>query len=119
MQDINNLTTAIVEAIQDKKGSGICVLDLSRLESAPAPELIVCQGKSTSQVSAIADNIRDHVQSATGNKPYHHEGYRNSQWIIIDYGNIMVHVFLPDTRTFYGLEDLWSDADIKEIEDLD
>ena len=110
MQDINNLTTAVVEAIQDKKGSKITLLDLTRLDSAPAARLIVCQGKSTSQVSAVA---------ATGTKPIHYEGYRNSQWIIIDYGSLTAHVFLPDIRNFYNLEELWADAEIKELEDLD
>lgn len=119
MQDINNLTTAVVEAIQDKKGSKITLLDLTRLDSAPAARLIVCQGKSTSQVSTIADNIREHVQKTTGAKPIHYEGYRNSQWIIIDYGSLTAHVFLPDIRNFYNLEELWADAEIKELEDLD
>lgn len=119
MQDINNLTSSAVEAIQDKKGTAIKVLDLSELDSAPASRLVICQGKSTAQVAAIADNIREHLLTTAGQKPSHFEGYRNSQWIIVDYGELIVHIFLPDFRTFYDLEGLWSDANVTEIDDID
>lgn len=89
------------------------------METAPADTFIVCQGNSTSQVSAIADNIREEVLDKLKIKPYNYDGYRNSQWIVIDYGNLMVHVFLPDIREYYNIEDLWSDAHISEIPDLD
>lgn len=114
--DISNL---IIDAIQDRKGKKIAVVDLSDFESASTGKLIICQGNSTSQVAALADNIREHVQKETGVKPYNYEGYRNSQWIVIDYGDIMVHVFLPDFRNFYSLETLWNDAPIDWIPDLD
>lgn len=114
-----DLGSVIINAIQNRKGIGITDIDLTEIESAPAHEFIVCTGKSTSQVSAIADNIREEVQKQLGVKPYNYDGYRNSQWIVIDYGNVMVHVFLPDTREFYSIEDLWSDAKIEEIPDLD
>lgn len=89
------------------------------METAPSGSFIICQGNSTSQVSAIADNIREEVQKELGVKPYNYDGYRNSQWIVIDYGTTMVHVFLPDFREYYNIEDLWSDADLTEIPDLD
>lgn len=118
-RDVNSLESTIIEAIQDKKGQRIVDLDFINLESAPAHRFIICQGKSTSQVSAIADNIREDVKNKLDIKPYNIDGYRNSQWIIIDYGDIMVHVFLPETRDFYNIEDLWSDSKITEIPDLD
>lgn len=121
-QDIekqNQLRNAVILAIQDRKGKSITDIDLGEIESAPAREFIVCQGNSTSQVSAIADSIRENVQKTTGQKPYNYDGYRNSQWIVIDYGSLFVHVFLPDTRTYYNIEDLWNDAKITEIPDLD
>ncbi len=121
-QDIEKqqqLRDAVILAIQDRKGKSITDIDLGEIESAPAREFIVCQGNSTSQVSAIADNIRENVQKTTGQKPYNYDGYRNSQWIVIDYGSLFVHVFLPDTRTYYNIEDLWNDAKITEIPDLD
>ncbi|MCM1369884.1 MAG: ribosome silencing factor [Candidatus Amulumruptor caecigallinarius] len=115
----NILGPAIVEAIQDRKGKKIVDIDLSAIETAPAHRFIVCQGNSTSQVSAIADNIREDIRCKLGIKPYNYDGYRNSQWIVIDYGEVMVHVFLRDIREFYNIEDLWSDGKFHEIPDLD
>ena len=71
------------------------------------------------QVSAIADSVREYVQEKSGVKPFNYDGYRNSQWIVIDYGTIYVHVFLPEYREYYNLEQLWNDAKIKEIPDID
>lgn len=71
------------------------------------------------QVAAIADNVREFLQKEAGVKPYNYDGYRNSQWIVIDYGDVFVHVFLPETREYYNLEELWSDAPTTEIPDLD
>lgn len=119
MNNNDKLSTAIIESIQDKKGSDITVIDLSAIESSPAPTLIICQARSTSQVSAIADNIREEVNSKLHIKPYAIDGYRNSQWIIIDYGSVMAHIFLPEPREFYALEELWSDGEITEIPNID
>lgn len=113
------MTEVIISAIQDKKGRDISVLDLSKVDGAPTGKFIICTGNSTSQVSAIADNVREEVQKQTGEKPVNYDGYRNSQWIVVDYGDTMVHVFLPDTRSFYMLEQLWSDAKTTHIPDLD
>lgn len=115
----NDLKEMVVEAIADKKGRKTAVIDLSDMESAPAPHLVICQGNSTAQVSAIADSVRDSIFKKSGTKPYHYEGYRNSQWIVIDYGELMVHVFLPDYRQFYNLEGLWNDAPVEYLPDLD
>lgn len=114
-----SITSVIIDAIQDRKGKKIIEINMSELDTAPAREFIVCQGNSTSQVSAIADNIREELRIKLNIKPYNYDGYRNSQWIVLDYGDIFVHVFLPEFREFYNLEDLWSDAKITEIEDLD
>lgn len=109
----------VIKAIQDRKGHGITLIDFGHLESSPSKSFIICQGKSTSQVSAIADNIREEVREKLGVKPYNYDGYRNSQWIVIDYGDLIVHVFVPEFREYYNLEDLWSDADMIHIPDLD
>ena len=120
MQDTNqNKINEIVEAITDRKGKKISLMDLSKIESAPSSSFVVCQGNSTSQVSAIADSIRERLFNNLKVKPYNYDGYKNSQWIIIDYGEIMVHVFLPEFRDFYNLEDLWSDAGITNLPDID
>ena len=116
---MHNKIEEIVEAITDRKGKKITILDLNKIESAPASTFIICQGTSTSQVSAIADSIRERMQKNAQIKPYNYDGYKNSQWIIIDYGDMMVHVFLPEFREFYNLEELWSDANIKTLPDLD
>lgn len=119
MTKLQDISEDIIESIQDKKGSAITILNMENIESAPASKFIICQGRSTSQVSAIADGIREDIQKKFDLKPYNYDGYRNSQWVVIDYGNIMIHVFLPEFREFYNLEELWSDADVKHIEDLD
>lgn len=119
MQKNPDLTKAIIEAIQDKKGKKITLIDLSHIESSSASEFIICQGSSTSQVSAIADSIREELLDKLKVKPYNYDGYRNSQWIVIDYGSTLVHVFLPDVREHYNLEELWSDGKTTEIPDLD
>ena len=121
MNKTNNkdFTNDIIESIQDKKGGSITILDMSAIESAPASKFIICQGRSTSQVSAIADSIREDLLNKHGIKPYNYDGYRNSQWVVVDYCNIMVHIFLPEFREFYNLEELWNDADTIHIPDLD
>ena len=115
----NHKIEEIVEAITDRKGKKISLLNLKNIETAPASDFIVCQGSSTSQVSSIADSIRERLQKNLDIKPYNYDGYKNSQWIIIDYGDVMVHVFLPEYREFYNIEDLWSDASITYLQDLD
>lgn len=110
---------AAITAIQDKKGSNITVIDLSGIPVSSAQQYIICQGKSTSQVNAIADNIREEIHKNIGRKPYNYDGYLNSQWIVIDYGDVMVHVFLPETRDLYNLEELWGDGLIEQIPDID
>lgn len=113
------LTQAIVDAIQDRKGRGITIMDLSALEISSAPELVICEGNTPTQVSAIADSVREQVQEKTGQKPYNYDGYRNSTWIVIDYGSVMVHVFVPEARNFYDIEQLWCDGVITKVADID
>lgn len=115
----NDLSDLIIEGMQDRKGKKITIVDMNDIESASVNKFIICQATSTTQVSAIADNIRDHVNATIKRKPYAYDGYRNCQWIAIDYGEIIAHVFLPEFRNFYCLEQLWSDAVITEIDDID
>lgn len=113
------LLETVIEGIKEKKGKSITHVDLSKLDVASANDFIICTGNSTSQVAAIADSVRDYVQEHVGVKPYNYDGYQNAQWIVIDYGTIYVHIFLPEWREFYNLEELWSDARIADIPDLD
>lgn len=115
---MTNISDIIIDAIRDKKGHDIKVLDLSVVDGAPTQQFVVCTGNSTTQVSAIADNVREEMQKQAGEKPINYDGYRNSQWIVVDYGDVMIHVFLPDSRAFYRLEELWSDAPTISVPDL-
>lgn len=113
------LTKYIIDAIQDKKGRGISIVDLEEMETAPTREFIICEGRTPQQVAAIADNVRESLLDNHRIKPYNYDGYKNARWIVIDYGSVMVHVFVPDARQMYNLEELWNDAPITEVPDLD
>ncbi len=117
--DTIQLRPMIIEGIQERKGRSITVVDMSGIESAPVSEFIICQGNSSQQVAAIADSVRDYLLDNYGIKPYNYDGYRNAQWIVIDYGDTLVHVFTREMRQLYNLEELWADAPITEIPDLD
>jgi ribosome-associated protein len=106
----SKLIKTIIAAIQDKKGENIVTLDLRKINEAVADFFIVCEASNQPQVKAIAENIETKVKEACGENPYHHEGYTNLQWVLIDYVNVVVHVMQPDTRKFYRLEEMWSDA---------
>ncbi len=113
------LVQTIIESIQEKKGRGITTVDMTQIESASTRYFVICQGNSSSQVEAIADSVREYTREKAGVKPFGYEGYRNAQWIIIDYGTVFVHIFLPEVRDFYRLEQLWSDAKLTDIPDLE
>ncbi len=119
MDVTSTIKQLIIEGIQERKGKRISVVDMSDIESAPTEMFIIAEGSSTMQVSAIADSVREYVQEKSGVKPYNYDGYANCEWIVIDYGEIMVHIFLPADREKYNLEELWSDARITDIPDLD
>lgn len=119
MNNKTDIVKLVTEGIQDRKGRKITHVDLSDIESAAAQNFVICEGSSTMQVLAIADSVREYLHKNAGIKPYNYDGYQNSQWIVIDYGHTLVHVFLPDVRQHYNLEELWSDAKINEIPDLD
>ncbi|MCG9911567.1 MAG: ribosome silencing factor [Flavobacteriales bacterium] len=106
----NPLIEFAIHGIREKKGKEIHLLDLSDIPTAVCKYFLICNGDSTTQVQALADSIIEEVRKATGEKPWHTEGYDNKEWILIDYADLVVHVFLPEVRDFYGLEDLWADA---------
>lgn len=108
-----------MQGIQERKGKNITHIDLSAIESSAASDFIVCEGTSTTHVAAIADCVRDYLLEHYGLKPYNYDGYGNSSWIVIDYGSALVHVFMPEERMRYNLEELWSDGVITEIPDID
>jgi ribosome-associated protein len=101
----------IITSIKEKKGEHIISLDLRKIPEAVADFFIICEASSTTQVKAIADFIEYNVTKICGEVPYKHEGKTTSQWILIDYISIVVHVMHPEQRKFYNLEDMWSDAE--------
>jgi ribosome-associated protein len=113
-----NLFEIIIKGIQEKKGKDIVSLDLRKLGNSVSDYFIVCHGNSNTQVLAIADSIQDEVQKATGVKPWHKEGMVNAEWILLDYANIVVHIFQETQRQFYKIEKLWADAEITQIETI-
>ena len=107
----------IIAAIQEKKGQHIVSLDLRKIHEAVADFFIVCEADSQPQVRAIAEQVEHKLREVCGEKPYHHEGHQNLQWVLIDYVNVVVHVMLPEIRKFYRLEEMWSDASGQEHEE--
>ena len=112
----NQLITFILEGIENVKGHDIQILDLRQLENNVTEYFIICTGNSNTQVDAIVNSIQKHVSKNTKDKPWHVEGDANSNWVLMDYVNIVVHVFQQQAREFYDLEGLWGDAKITEIE---
>lgn len=113
------LADKIVEAIQEKKGSRIIVMNLEGIEGAICQYFVVCQGNSPMQVEAIADSVTDMVREDLGEKPVRTIGLENAVWVAMDYTDVMVHIFVPEMREFYNIETLWNDAKITEIADID
>ena len=106
----------IADAAIDKKGERVVSLDLRGIDGAIADYFVLCDGSNTTQVGAIAENIAEKMKEE-GHRLYRSQGEENCFWIIQDYGNIMVHIFLKEYRDFYRLEDLWSDVPRKEYKE--
>ena len=112
------LVDNVIEGIQEKKGSNITVLDLTEVENSITNYFIICDGDSNTHVEAIAGSVEDYVFNKTKEKPYHVEGKNVAQWVLIDYLDVIVHVFQRSARSFYNLETLWSDAKKSDIPNL-
>ena len=110
------LLETIIEGIREVKGIDTSILDLKKIETAVCKYFVICSGTSNTHVSSIADNIKKNVSKEIQEKPWHIEGLNTSEWVLLDYSDIVVHVFQEQTREFYRLEDLWGDAKIRTIE---
>jgi ribosome-associated protein len=106
---------SIIKAIHEKKGENIVALDLRKIPEAVADFFVICEANNTTQVKAISDSVEDAVKNDCGESPYKHEGHQARQWILIDYINIVVHIMHTETRKFYKLEEMWSDAELEEF----
>jgi ribosome-associated protein len=111
---IGNLSTYLSEiaihGIQEKKGNDIVRLDLRELSSSVSDYFVICHADSTTQVKAIADSVEDEVYKKTQTNPWHKEGIETAEWIILDYFDVVIHIFKTEKRDFFGIEDLWGDA---------
>jgi len=118
--DVNSqvLCDAIVEGMQENKAKDIVVLDLREITNAVCDFFVICSGESSTQVDGISNSISRHVRKELHEKPWHIEGKTNSEWILLDYINVVAHIFYKDARPFYALEDLWSDAVRRDIPNL-
>ena len=119
MSTTNKLIKNITEGIQDRKGENIVIADLTSIENTICKFFVICQGNTPTQVSAIVDSIKDRVAKNQKETPLGIDGQRNAQWVAIDYADVLVHVFLSETREYYNLETLWADAELTSIPNKD
>ncbi len=112
------LLEVIIESIKEKKGKKIVSIDLREIENSIFDFFVICHGTSTTHVSAISDHVELKPKELYGLKPAHVEGVQNSQWVLIDYSGVVVHIFLEEQRAFYRLEDLWADGKTIIYEDV-
>lgn len=110
----SKLFKTIIRAIQEKKGEHIVSIDLRKITEAVADFFIICEANNQPQIRAIADSVEDEVKKNCDELPYHHEGKQQLHWVLIDYVNVVVHIMTPETRKFYKLEEMWSDAPQEE-----
>jgi len=112
------LSNCIVEGMQENKAKDIVVLDLRGLESRVCDFFVICSGESSTQVDGITNAITRYTRKKIKEKPWHIEGQRNSEWVLLDYIDVVAHVFYKEARSFYEIEELWADAVRTDIPDL-
>lgn len=110
------LAELVVKGMQEKKASDIVVLNLKSLKNAVSDYFVIASASSDTQLEAIATSVEEEIFKATRQNPWQSEGRTNREWVLLDYVDVVVHVFLKDKREFYALEELWGDANIKRIE---
>lgn len=119
MSETKVLIEKITEGIQEKKGKNIVIADLTNIDDTICKYFVICQGNSPSQVIAIVESIKEFARKGANSKPFAIDGQRNAEWVAMDYSDVLVHVFLPEARSFYNLENLWADAKLTTIPDID
>ncbi len=118
MDELKVLVNTIVDALQDKKGKNITTVDMQNLPGTICQYFVICEGNTPTQVSALSDSVWDKVSENLKEKPLGAEGMRNAQWIAMDYGSVILHIFVPELREYYNLENLWADATLNKIPDI-
>ena len=114
-QESTSISELVVHGIQEKKGNDIVRLDLRNIHSSVADYFVVCHAESSTQIKAIAQSVEDEVFKALKLDPWRKEGMQNADWIVLDYVDVVVHIFKTDKREFYGIEDLWGDAEMQSF----
>ncbi|MDG1262221.1 MAG: ribosome silencing factor [Flavobacteriales bacterium] len=115
-QNTEHLVEVVVNAMQEVKGENIVSLDLKEVTHSVADYFVICHANSHTQVQAIARRVEEETMKTLNDRPWHKEGIQNAEWVLLDYTDIVVHVFYKEARTFYALEDLWADGEVKEYE---
>ena len=116
ISDPDELIALIIDGIEDVKGQNISILDLRSIENTVCDYFVICDGNSNTQVNAIVNSIQKKVSKAAHEKPHQIEGTENAEWVLMDYINVVIHVFQKHKREYYDIENLWGDAKITEIE---
>lgn len=119
MKENNALLQSIIEGIQEKKGKNITSIQLKGLSGAVCDYFVICEGNTPTQVSALAESVEEIVKKNTKENPIRVQGQQRAEWIGMDYGNIIVHIFVPELRSFYNIDHLWEDAHAERIPSLD
>ncbi len=119
MKEKNELLKSIIEGIQEKKGKNITIISLKKIAGAVCDYFVICEGNTPTQVSAVAESIEEFVKKNNLGSPIRVQGKQKSEWIGIDYGNAIVHIFVPDLRSFYNIDNLWEDAPVEKVPNLD
>lgn len=115
-EQTSSLLDAIVEGMQERKAHNITLINLTQIENRVCDYFVICDADSKTHVEAIADSVEEFTVKRTNEKPYHAEGFENAEWILIDYINVVAHVFLKEVRDYYNIEALWADADFQYID---
>jgi ribosome-associated protein len=111
----NPLLISIIDGLEERKAKNIAVLDLGNIPNRSFDYFVIADAESSTHVDSIAASVEETVKKQLNERPFHTEGWENSEWILLDYVNIMVHVFQQQTRDFYRLEELWADAEITRL----
>lgn len=110
------LSEVIVQGMLEKKAEDVVIIDLRRVQNAVADYFVLCSGNSDTQIDAISESVEDEVKKRASQTPWHREGHNHREWILIDYVDVVAHVFNKEKRAFYGLEELWGDGIIQRLE---
>lgn len=119
MKEKNKLLQSIIEGIQEKKGKNIIKIRLEGIPGAICDYFVICEGNTPTQVSAVAESVEEAVKKNTKESPIRIQGQQRAEWIGIDYGDIIVHIFVPESRQYYNLDNLWEDAPLEHVPALD